>query len=192
MRGLSAWSVGRRAAVFGALLSVSIWSASANADQRVRCESIDGRQNYCSADTRGGVRLARQLSKSGCYEGSTWGFDRRGIWVSNGCRAEFIVFESRGRSYYPPEDRDDRGGRGRDDGRDGRWDRGHGPREDQRVRCESDRHRYTSCRVDVGYGRVEILRQFSDEDCRFNRSWGYDRRQIWVDGGCRAEFVIVR
>ena len=26
--------------------------------------------------------------------------------------------------------------------------------------------------------------------CQYNRSWGYDRRGIWVGDGCRAEFWV--
>ncbi|NLX18524.1 MAG: DUF3011 domain-containing protein, partial [Desulfobulbus sp.] len=66
------------------------------------CESIDGQSRYCRADTRGGVQLVRQLSKSGCYEGQTWGYDRRGVWVTAGCRG---VFELGGMYAYPHEDR---------------------------------------------------------------------------------------
>ena len=57
----------------------------------IACASDDGRRTYCEADTRGGVRLVRQISDSPCQEGSTWGYDRRGIWVDRGCRAEFEV-----------------------------------------------------------------------------------------------------
>jgi hypothetical protein len=61
------------------------------------CSSDNGQQAHCDADTRGGVRLVRQLSGSSCQQGSTWGYDSRGIWVDRGCRAEFDV--SRGGSY---------------------------------------------------------------------------------------------
>ena len=47
--------------------------------------------NYCSANTNGGVRLTNQRSGSPCVQGQTWGFDRSGIWVDRGCRAEFSV-----------------------------------------------------------------------------------------------------
>jgi hypothetical protein len=57
----------------------------------ITCASDDGRRVYCEADTRGGVRLVRQISGSTCQEGSTWGYDARGIWVDRGCRAEFDV-----------------------------------------------------------------------------------------------------
>lgn len=57
----------------------------------IRCSSDDGRRNYCAADTRDGVRMVRQISGSACRQGETWGFDRRGIWVDRGCRAEFEI-----------------------------------------------------------------------------------------------------
>src|SRR5438094_1874858 len=57
----------------------------------ITCSSDNGRRVYCDADTRGGVRLVRQISGSRCVEGSTWGYDERGIWVDAGCRAEFDV-----------------------------------------------------------------------------------------------------
>jgi Ni/Co efflux regulator RcnB len=57
----------------------------------VRCESIDNRRAYCRANTGGYVRLARQISDSACIKNRTWGSDRRGIWVDEGCRADFRV-----------------------------------------------------------------------------------------------------
>lgn len=57
----------------------------------VTCASQNGRRVNCSANTQGGVRMVRQLSGSPCREGSTWGYDSRGIWVDRGCRAEFDV-----------------------------------------------------------------------------------------------------
>ena len=57
--------------------------------QTFHCESYGGRQQVCRADTRGGVRLVRQLSGSRCVEGRTWGLVRGGVWVSDGCRAQF-------------------------------------------------------------------------------------------------------
>jgi hypothetical protein len=55
------------------------------------CASESGQRVYCEVDTRGGVRLLRQTSDAPCQEGSTWGYDERGIWVDRGCRAEFDV-----------------------------------------------------------------------------------------------------
>jgi Protein of unknown function (DUF3011) len=57
--------------------------------ETITCESVNGRERYCPANTRGGVYLSNQLSREGCYQGDTWGHDRNGIWVSGGCRAQF-------------------------------------------------------------------------------------------------------
>ena len=56
------------------------------------------------------------------------------------------------------------------------------------MRCESDGD-YRHCRADVQV-RVSLRRQLSRADCRYNDTWGYDRRGVWVDGGCRAEFAL--
>jgi hypothetical protein len=55
------------------------------------CASDDMRRHYCDADTRDGVRLVRQRSQAQCRQGESWGYDRRGIWVDRGCRADFEV-----------------------------------------------------------------------------------------------------
>jgi Protein of unknown function (DUF3011) len=64
--------------------------------QTVLCESNGSARKHCPADTRGGVRLSRQVSTAPCREGSTWGYDDRGVWVSNGCRAEFQLSSAYG------------------------------------------------------------------------------------------------
>jgi hypothetical protein len=57
--------------------------------ETITCESVNGRERFCPANTRGGVYLSSQLSREGCYQGDTWGYDRGGVWVSGGCRAQF-------------------------------------------------------------------------------------------------------
>ena len=61
----------------------------------LRCESNRGRTVFCPAPVQGNVVLAKQLSHAPCRYGDTWTFDRRGISVRDGCRAEFR-FETRG------------------------------------------------------------------------------------------------
>ena len=58
------------------------------AQQRYR-ESEKGRTRTSGVDGRGRVQLVRQLSNAACIEGRTWGRDARGVWVTDGCRAEF-------------------------------------------------------------------------------------------------------
>jgi hypothetical protein len=67
--------------------------------ETVRCESTDNRTRYCNADTRHGVRLWRQLSRTRCEQGRNWGVTRNSIWVTRGCRADFRVGD-RGGTYY--------------------------------------------------------------------------------------------
>ena len=82
------------AAVFAAL-SASHLSAQSGTTYRdgprITCASDDGNRHYCAADTRYGVRMVNQRSGSPCKQGYSWGYDRRGIWVDRGCRADFIV-----------------------------------------------------------------------------------------------------
>lgn len=59
------------------------------------CQSNDSQRSYCRADARFGVRLTRQISRTHCVLNRTWGSDENGIWVSNGCSAEFSL-NSRG------------------------------------------------------------------------------------------------
>lgn len=59
----------------------------------IRCESggWGGRYRSCPAETQGRVELVRELSRGRCYQWDSWGYDRNGVWVDNGCRAEFRV-----------------------------------------------------------------------------------------------------
>lgn len=75
----------------GCRAEFSVGSAAPVATSVVVCESVNNRRNHCPADTRYGVDLVRQLSDSSCIRNRTWGEDARGIWVTEGCRAEFAV-----------------------------------------------------------------------------------------------------
>jgi hypothetical protein len=133
----------------------------------IRCESNDGRTRECY--TGGGdVQLIRQLSRTACIEGRSWGHGRDGIWVSQGCRAEFRVY--RGNGYY---------------GRDSDYYHGRG----DTFRCESNDGRARECRA--GGGDVQLVRQLSRAACIEGRTWGQRRDGVWVSDGCRAEFRII-
>ncbi len=41
--------------------------------QTIYCASDDGKRNYCSANTRGGVQMTRQRSGSACTQGKYLG-----------------------------------------------------------------------------------------------------------------------
>lgn len=74
-------------------LVVTAIPVTTSADEyTIRCESGRwGRQRYCPADTDGRVRLVREYSRNRCRQWRSWGYDKRGVWVDDGCRAEFRV-----------------------------------------------------------------------------------------------------
>ncbi len=140
------------------------------------CESNNYRYQHCRVDTRGGVQLLRQTSRTPCRQGINWGYNRRGIWVDRGCAAEFAV----GVAWIGP-------------GRPGGPGHGPGPGWDRPghvVSCRSYGYRDAYCRAEVRRS-VQIVRQISRAPCHYGRTWGYDRGGIWVRNGCSAEFRIV-
>lgn len=60
-----------------------------------------------------------------------------------------------------------------------------------RIVCESRNRNFNECRVRTD-NNVRLVRQLSRDECRRNRSWGFDSNRIWVDRGCRAEFEFGR
>ena len=139
------------------------WSGASTLD----CASIERRTVHCPIDTRGGVALIHQHSRAACIEGHSWGWDRRGVWVSEGCRGEFVAGA----------------------GPAGAW-HGHPGAHTafpQRLRCESRDQQTAWCPMDTRQG-VFLVQQLSRGACIEGRSWGWDRRGVWVSQGCRAEF----
>ncbi|HQE08630.1 DUF3011 domain-containing protein [Thermomonas sp.] len=134
---------------------------------RVRCESDDGRYRECPIGD-GRATLDRQLSRSACIEGRSWGQNRGRVWVDDGCRADFSV-----RSYG------------------GGYDNGYGGGYGQSVRCESNDGRYNRCSL-PGRGRAQLVRQISNSACIEGRSWGSDYGSVWVNDGCRGDFSVMR
>jgi len=59
------------------------------------------------------------------------------------------------------------------------------------IRCESDGNRYRLCRARIYRGdQVHLSQRFSKASCQRGRSWGIERGGIWVDRGCRADFIV--
>jgi hypothetical protein len=106
-----------------AFLVIPAFSA---AQQTVTCEANNQNRKYCGSYNPDQVRLDRQLSGSPCVEGQTWGVDREGLWVEQGCRAVFIIRGSGGErpggGWWDPEPGATWPPRG--DWHGGRWERG--------------------------------------------------------------------
>jgi len=160
-----------------------------SAAQTISCSSDDGKRHYCSANGPGRAQLVRQRSESACTEGYSWGSDDRGIWVDHGCRADFAMDGRGGRNRDGDHDRDY--DRDRDRAQDGYHGVNHGYGSGQVISCSSDDMHRHYCPADTR-GGVQLVKQNSDSSCRQGRSWGFDRRGIWVDHGCRADFQVGR
>ncbi|HEX8674978.1 MAG TPA: DUF3011 domain-containing protein [Longimicrobium sp.] len=161
----------------------------AEAQTTITCESRGHDRAYCAADTRGGVRLVRQLSDARCESGRSWGTDRSGIWVSQGCRAQFAVGSTYGGGQWGGSDRDD--GRygdrdGRYDGRDRRYD-DRDNRYDHRSRRAIEERAERVCRAAVGerfrnIRRSDVRADFRGRDRAGNLVVRWDANR--VDGSC--------
>ena len=57
----------------------------------ISCASKIGERQECAADTSRGVVLVKSYGDSACLLGKTWGYDDKGVWVSDGCTADFLV-----------------------------------------------------------------------------------------------------
>jgi len=155
------------------LLSLLLVPSLAVAEE-VTCESVEGRRVECDMNTRGEVRMVRQLSRSACIQDQNWGLNRSSIWVDGGCRA---VFSSAGAP---------------NDSYDGGSSYGRAPTSGQapdQVTCESLNGKRVECDMNTR-GVVRVQRQLSRTACIQDTNWGLNRSSIWVDGGCRAVFAL--
>jgi hypothetical protein len=57
----------------------------------ISCESKPGSREQCAADTSSGVVLVKSSGSAPCLLGKSWGYDDKGIWVSDGCSGEFLA-----------------------------------------------------------------------------------------------------
>jgi hypothetical protein len=174
------WLVGLFLAVAGGVLFAAPPVADAGpGGGAVRCVSKDGHYSRCLIPWRD-AQLYKQESKGACIRGESWGVDRTGtLWVDRGCRGLFVEADRGGPGYGRPP-----GGGG--------WRPGPG-RGPSPLQCDSNQKRYQLCRADIGRNdRVRIVRQMSDVRCTEGYSWGWNRDGVWVDRGCRGQFVIDR
>ncbi|HEU4624899.1 MAG TPA: DUF3011 domain-containing protein [Steroidobacteraceae bacterium] len=163
------------------------FASAAHADDRsgdktVSCSSDDGRRKECDADLRGySLRDVDQASRTDCVVGRNWGYDERGVWVTEGCRATFHFDRTRDgdrRHPYAWRDRDD--------------DHDYDTADERRIRCESKDSRRTTCDADLRGYRLADLKEISHADCDIGRNFGYDDRGVWVEQGCRGDFIFTR
>jgi hypothetical protein len=78
-------------ATFPSATEASSRSDEAASVSPVVCVSKTGERQTCAADTRSGVTLEKSMGPGACELGRTWGYDEKGVWVSEGCSGEFSV-----------------------------------------------------------------------------------------------------
>lgn len=144
-------------------------SLPAAAQFELRCESRDFQYQHCStgASIRD-ARLVRQESRASCVQGRTWGWDRRGVWVTQGCAGIFAVSD-----FGAPPGPGPLPGPGRDI-----------------VRCESRNFAHNFCGTDARVVSADLVRQHSRAACVLGRTWGWRGNGIWVSEGCDGDFRI--
>ena len=147
------------AAAFFAFLGASLDASAA----RILCESRDYHRNYCPTGQRiANAYLAEQRSRAACIQGRTWGYDPGGIWVTQGCAAEFEFRRSGG-------------------------DR---PSSGQRIACESRNFQQQFCPSNRRIVHAWLFEQRSRTACVQWRNWGFQEGGIWVSGGCNGVFAV--
>lgn len=147
------------------VMCAAVLCAASVKAQIVSCESLGGAYRECRIASSGTIRMVMEISDRACFEDLTWGTHSIGtVWVTRGCRAMFTV----GGPGAPKSGRN-------------------------RVVCESSKGNREVCSADTGSG-VVLQQQLSKANCVRDESWGIDPDHdiIWVDHGCRAEFVLGR
>ncbi len=69
-----------------------------NNEEQIRCGSTDYRYSSCNVSIPGRiiyVQLLRQLSKSACLQGQSYGVNYDSVWVDRGCEGVFRVITRR-------------------------------------------------------------------------------------------------
>ncbi len=136
--------------------------------QTIRCESSNYHRQDCAANVGGSVHIVRQISDRKCEQGRNWGWTHTGIWVDNGCAAEF-EFREAGSATIPG-----------------------GSSGLTRVTCESPNNQVRECNVGGVVSSIRVAQQLSSATCNEGSSWGVrpNRQAIWVRNGCRAVFEV--
>lgn len=129
------------------------------------CRSENGRYRECEIGPGYFGRMVREYSNGRCSEDRTWGTRNGVVWVTEGCKAQFVC--QRGNS----------GGGGNDGNR--------------QVECRSRDGRYQECNIGRGFlGR--LVQDESGGRCRRDSTWGTRDGVIWVTNGCSGRFERVR
>ena len=159
----------------------------------IKCKSRWSKKR-CPVKVKGKVRLIRQLSRTKCRRGRTWGYNRNGIWVKRGCKGRFkvghvhpkeIKLKPEPAKVAPKPVTKIPLSNSRTKIPDYRT-----LRRVNQIYCASDNKKYKQCDSSIR-GKARLIHQFSTDTCRFGISWGFSRKGIWVDRGCVGLFRLL-
>ncbi|MEZ5472487.1 MAG: DUF3011 domain-containing protein [Marinicella sp.] len=134
----------------------------------VECRSEGTNINHCQVPDLQSIELVQEMGRYGNNCRGNWGYSSHGLWVRNGCHAQFRVVEYQQHSNpgyghnNPPNN------------------------QGYEVICESNYGQVRTCQADTS-GQVEFIQNLSSTSC--DQRWGYDANGIWVKDGCRARFM---
>jgi hypothetical protein len=160
------WVSGGCTADFAPVVGDPVTSQSSyvnSAGRTVHCVSTASGRNYCGNAHVRYVIAAK--ANPVCVEGKTWGRDDRGVWVSNGCVADFDEAADNATATATSVSVDSSG---------------------RIVKCVSTASSRTYCGV---HHTRYVIRGTPDPVCVEGNTWGYDDHGVWVTGGCKAEFT---
>lgn len=138
----------------------------------ITCGTTSGDQVQCK--TQGyatQVRLKKDLNGNRCRQNSTWGYTDSFIWANRGCRGDFEVTYGSGTPSKPtPEPPPAPGSRV--------------------ISCGNKAGANMSCNTFGKVAGVRLVREYSNDRCRQNSTWGYSNGDMWVKNGCWADFAV--
>ncbi len=138
--------------------------------KRITC----GTGNYSQVECKVGgyatnVRLIRDLGANRCRQNSNWGHTDSFIWTNAGCRGEFEV--TFGTTTGPAP--------------------GPAPVPSTRtITCGDSYGATMNCNAFGQVAGVRVARDLSNGRCRQGSTWGFTQNDLWVKGGCYADFEV--
>ena len=144
--------------------SLAVHHVERAAGTLVTCDGRVLEKPYCVEFPQGSAELVRQRSAVGCTEGRNWGTDELGLWVKEGCWADFVLETW----VLVKEDELE---------------------TTRLVECHSTEGKRAVCRVNAR-GGVVLRLSLGHTECLQGSTWDYDADGIWVDRGCKGVFEV--
>ena len=152
--------------------------AQGQSSNELTCFSKEYRKKYCDIPRLRDVKLIEVLSKTkrNCNQ-NNWGYDNRGIWVDNNCKARFRYTQKGGNSG---------GWQGNNHNDNSIHER---PGDSRTLKCKSRSRGKKICATNVR--KANLIRAISKGKYPCKGNWGIDRRgDLYVKNNCYAEFKV--